>query len=255
MKLRNLFFSLMVLALVFSCGTKKVAVSGKNLSMGQIVEAHKEAAPNFETMVGRIRASYADKNTTQSISISIRMEKDSAIWLSAKLMGIIPLAKALVTPEGVNYYEKINNTYFSGDFRLLGEWLGMELDFEKLQNLLTGQTIYGLDKENYIFENTESGLQFESEGSVFIEKLFLLNPRTFKADAQQLVRKYENQSLTVTYPEYQEIPNGFFPKKISLVAIQGKENVKIDIEYRSLEFDVPVSFPFEIPKGYEEIQL
>lgn len=255
MKLKNLFFSSLVLAMFCSCGTKKVAVLGKDLSMEQVVEQHMEAAPDFKTLVGRVHVTYADKSTTQSISISIRMKKDSAIWLSAKLAGILPLAKALITPEGVGYYEKINKTCFSGDFRLLGKWLGMELDFEKVQNLLTGQTIYDLDKENYSLKNTKSGLQFQSESGVFLKKLFLLNPRTYKAKAQQLVKENQNQSLTVTYPEYQEIPKGFFPKKINLVAIQGKESVKIDIEYRSLEFDVPVSFPFEIPKGYEKVKL
>jgi hypothetical protein len=238
-----------------SCGAKKVAVSGKNLSARQIIQKHEEAAPDFKSLAGRIRAGYADEHTTQSISISIRMKKDSAIWLSAKLAGIIPLAKALITPEEVKYYEKINKTYFSGDFRLLSEWLGMELDFEKTQNLLVGQAIYPLDKEKYIMEKKGSGVQFESENERFLKKLFLLNPETFKTEAQQLVRESANQSMTVTYPEYEKFKNFYFPKEISIVAIHEKENMKIDIEYRDLEFDVPVSFPFEIPAGYEKIQL
>ena len=41
------------------------------------------------------------------------------------------MAKALITPTKVSYYEKINNTYFEGDFSLLSNWLGTDLDFQK----------------------------------------------------------------------------------------------------------------------------
>lgn len=255
MKLRKLFFPLLILALLSSCSSKKIAVADKNLSEKQILDLHRKAAPDFETLTGRVRAGYTDEYTSQNISISIRMKKDSTIWLSAKLAGILPMAKAIITPTEVKYYEKINKTYFSGDFRLLSDWLGMELDFEKVQNLLTGQTIYGLETEKYLMEKKNNGIQFESENTRFLKKLFLLNPATFKTEAQQLVSGYANQSLTVTYPEYQEMPGFYFPKKISIITIQEGENMKIDIEYRDLEFDVPVSFPFEIPAGYERIQL
>lgn len=255
MKLRSFFFPMLILALLSSCGSKKIAVTDENLSAKQIVDLHREAAPDFQTLAGKVRAGYTDEYTSQNISISIRMKKDSTIWLSAKLAGILPLAKAIISPTEVKYYEKINKTYFSGDFRLLSNWLGMELDFEKVQHLLTGQTIYSLENEKYLMEKKNNGIQFESEKARFLKKLFLLNPVTFKTEAQQLVHEYTNQSLTVTYPEYQEMSGFYFPKKISIIAIQKGENMKIDIEFRDLEFDVPVSFPFEIPTGYERIQL
>ncbi|HET8838737.1 MAG TPA: DUF4292 domain-containing protein, partial [Flavobacteriaceae bacterium] len=194
-------------------------------------------------------------DNSQSISINIRMEKDKMIWLSAKLAGIIPLAKVLITPTEVKFYEKVKKTYFVGDFRLLSDWLGTNLDFQKVQNLLTGQTIYNLEEGNYEMEETPNGFEFQSDEEAFLTKLFLLNPQTFKAEAQQLVRGEENQSLTITYPKYQEI-NGFdFPKEIQIIANQGGESTKIEIEFRSLEMDVPIDFPFDIPSGYKEIKI
>lgn len=253
---KNCLFLMLISVGIVSCGSKKTALSGgKAFSMKKIIKEHENAAPDFNTLRGKLRAGYATKDQSQSITISIRMEKDKAIWLSAKLAGIIPLAKALITPKEVKYYEKINKTYFSGDFRLLSEWLGTKLDFEKVQNLLTGQTIYELNDNEYRLEENDNGYQFQSEEEAFLTKLFLLNPKTFKTEAQQLVREKENQSVTVTYPEYQEISGFQFPKKISIIANQAGENTKIDIEYRSLEFEVPVDFPFSIPSGYKEITI
>lgn len=255
MRLKNCLFLLLISIGISSCGAKKSALSTKDLAMKKIVAKHKEAAPDFSTLRGRIRAGYATADESQSISISMRMEKDKAIWLSAKLAGIIPLAKVLITPKEVKYYEKINQTYFVGDFSLLSKWLGTKLDFEKVQNLLTGQTIYDLDDATYRLEENENGYQFHSEKGAFLAKLFLLNPKTFKAEAQQLIRSEQNQSLTITYPEYQQVNGFYFPKEIAIIANQGAESTKINIAFRSLEFDVPVSFPFNIPSGYKEITI
>lgn len=255
MRLKNCLFLLFVTALFYACGAKKTALSGSDLAAKKVIANHEEAAADFHTLRGKIRAGYATKEQSQSISISMRMEKDKAIWLSAKLAGIIPLAKVLITPEKVSYYEKISKSYFVGDFRFLSEFLGTELDFEKVQNLLTGQTIYALNKKDYSLEKTETGYEFRSEAGAVLTKLFLLNPKTFKAEAQQLIRNGKNQSITITYPEYQETNGFYFPKKIVIMANEEEESTKIDIVYRSLEFDIPVSFPFNIPSGYKEITI
>jgi hypothetical protein len=38
-------------------------------------------------------------------------------------------------------HEKINNSYFEGDFSSLSQWLGTDLDYSKIQNLLLGQAM------------------------------------------------------------------------------------------------------------------
>ena len=43
--------------------------------------------------------------------------------LTLKFFGI-PMAKALITPTRVSYYEKINNTYFDGDYSILTKMIG-----------------------------------------------------------------------------------------------------------------------------------
>ena len=59
----------------------------------------------------------------------------------------------------------------------------------------------------------------------------------------------------MTYPTYQTISGQVFVNEINIVANQNNKNTLIDIEYRSVEFNVDVSFPFSIPSGYDEIEL
>nr|WP_240462933.1 DUF4292 domain-containing protein [Mesonia aquimarina] len=247
--------SVLLIFVLISCGSKKAVTENirSDANAASLIKKHQNSEVDFETLQGRLRGSYATKDEEQSISVSLRMEKDKVIWLSAKLAGIIPLAKVKITPERVQYYEKINGTFFDGDFSLLSKWLGTALDFEKVQNLLIGQAIYPLSEEPYRLEKSEQGFRLASKNNAEITKYVLLNPINFRANAQQLVREKEQQSVTITYPEYQDINQKIFPKEINIVVNQEAKNTNITISYRSLAFNEPVSFPFEIPSGYKEI--
>jgi hypothetical protein len=47
------------------------------------------------------------------------------------------MAKASITPTSVSYY----GTYFEGDFSALSQWLGTDLDYNKIQNMLLGEPL------------------------------------------------------------------------------------------------------------------
>lgn len=257
MKIKKYIFLFPLLFFFAACGTKKAVTStaGAKASVANIIKNHEKAEPDFKSLQGNLRASYEDAAQAQSISVSIRMKKDKAIWMSAKLAGLIPLAKIKITPDRVQYYEKINQTYFDGDFSLLSKWLGTDLDFQKVQNLLIGQAIYKLRDGSYQLQTTPETFRLTSPPSEFIKKAFMLNPENYRIMGEQLVRDQNNQSVTITYPEYQEVQGYIFPKKISIIANQEDKNTQIEINYRSLEFDVPVTFPFDIPDGYQEMKI
>ena len=57
------------------------------------------------------------------------MEKDKVIWLSAPL----GIARMMITPDQVAFYNKRDNTYFDGDYSLLSDFVGFDLDFLKFR--------------------------------------------------------------------------------------------------------------------------
>lgn len=254
--LKRIAVLLMLSLFVVSCGSrkglnKKIATRGAEAV--SVIQKHYKNEADFKTASGKLRAVYQDEDKTQSVTLSFRMQKDEAIWMSASILGF-PVAKAYITPTRVSYYEKVSQTYFDGDFSLVSDLLGTPLDFQKLQNLLIGQAIYDLRDEEYDFTTSPKGYQFVADDSM-IKKMFLLDPSTFKAQAQQLVQDGENRSLTVTYSDYQNVEGYIFPDKIKIIASEGATNTNIELTYRSVEFNHEVSFPFEIPSGYEEISL
>ena len=253
-------FPLLLLTAIFltSCGGARTAKMGttapEDAAVAAVVESHYENEVDFETLQGRLSLNYQTEERSQSVTVTFRMKKDETIWMSGQLLGI-PLAKVMITPNSVQFYEKITRTYFDGDFSLLSDLLGTPLDYEKVQNLLLGQTIYDLRQERYRLTESTRGYQLQPEQEDLLKRMFLLDAGNFKALAQQLSQTRENRNVTVTYPEYQKVGGQLFPGQIKILASEGAENTRIDMTFRSIEFNVPVSFPFSIPSGYEEITI
>lgn len=254
---RLLTFAIPFCFLVVSCGTKKAIPENglKNATARKVIKLHEKTAPDFKTLHARIRGSYDDGSSAQSISISMRIKKNDTIWLSAKLAGFIPLAKVLITPQHVQFYDKINQQYFDGNFALLSRWLGTPLNFQKVQHLLLGQALYPLDRNGYDLAAKDNGYQLKSLDSKSIVKLFLIDKTHFRLKGQQFKRPNTPESITISYPEYQHAENIMLPKKIRIIANQKGQTTKINIDYRTFKLNEPVRFPFEIPTGYTEITL
>lgn len=254
--LKRIFTLILLSAFMISCGGSRSTgrIATKNAEAVSVIKKHYTTETQFKTASGKLRAVYQDDEKTQSVNLSFRLEKDKAIWMSASILGF-PVAKAYITPNSVSYYEKVTQTYFDGDFRLVSDFLGTPLDFQKLQNLLIGQAIYDLREEEYNFVQSPRGFQFVKDDGTVMKKMFLLNPANFKAAAQQLAQEQENRSLTVTYSDYQKVDGLIFPENIKIIANEGGSSTNIELTYRSISFNEEVSFPFDIPSGYEEISL
>ncbi|MDX1603097.1 MAG: DUF4292 domain-containing protein [Salinimicrobium sediminis] len=258
--INNRIFPLLLLTLIFltSCGGARKAKMGttapEDAAVAAVVASHYENEVDVNTMQGKLSLNYQTEERNQSVTVNFRMKKDETIWMSGQLLGI-PLAKVMITPNSVQFYEKITGTYFDGDFSLLSDLLGTPLDFQKVQNLLLGQAIYDLRDERYKLTESTRGYQLEAVNNEFLKRMFLLDAGNFKALAQQLGQPRENRSVTVTYPQYQKVEGQLFPGQIQILANDGAENTRIDMTFRGIEFNVPVSFPFSIPSGYEEITI
>ncbi|MBX2828973.1 MAG: DUF4292 domain-containing protein [Flavobacteriaceae bacterium] len=257
--MKRLLQLILVSMLVFSCKGTKTAVGSSRpdsgLAIKGIITAHEAAKPNFTTMASRVKVAYKDEKQKQSITVSLRMERDEKIWIKASILGIT-LAKAYITKDRVSYYETLGNTYFDGDFALLSDWLGTALDFEKTQAILLGQSIFELDRGSYQSSISQNSYQLEPKQQPynFLHSL-LLRPENFKVRSSELTQPEDGRQLFLTYGEYQEMEGNQFPSAIAIRALEGTSETTIDVEFKKIDLNVSVKFPFTIPDGYEEIDL
>lgn len=251
-----IYVGMCILLLVSSCkSTKRLTASGEpnsKLSAKQLVKVHKKNFANFNTLQAKVKIDITQQGKTQGVSFTLRMEKDKVIWLSATL----GLARLKITPDEVKYYSKIDNDYFDGDYKLLSDFAGVDLDFYKVQNLLLGQAIYNLDNGKYdVSVNKASYILKPSERDTIIDLLYLVNPSHFKLDALELYQPSKRRMLQVNYEGYQEVEEQVLPKDIKIVAVDHTDEASISIQFKSINLDKELRFPFKIPAGFKEIQI
>jgi hypothetical protein len=242
-------------ALLFNCKSAKTVASGEanyNLSSRQLIKEYSKKSPDYKTLKSTLKITYNDGKNTQSHSVNFRAKKDETLWMSATFS----VVKALVTPKKVSFYNKLDNTYFEGDYRYLSELLGTELDFQKVQNLLLGNAIFDLKEDTYKMsvDNGSYILQPKKQRELF-EIFFLLDPSLFKVKSQQISQPQELRHLQIDYLSHQEVDKQILPEKVKVIAVEANEELIIGLEFKNITLNEELRFPFRIPSGFKEIKL
>ena len=255
--IKSLKLIVIVLVVLFTgCkSAKSVTNSGvldSKITSKELIRAHKKQDFKFKTLQSKVKVEYIQGEKSQSHSINLRMEKDKTIWLSATF-GVV---RAKITPKRVSFYNKLDNTYFDGDFSLISELLGTELNFENVQSLLLGHSLFDLNKRDFDAEIYESSyvLKPQDQNALF-EIFYLLNPSHFLMNSQQLSQPLDRRMLQIDYNDYQEVEKHILPQNIKVIAVEDTEETIINMEFKSVSLNNELRFPFRIPSGFEEIEV
>jgi len=245
--------TLLFLVTITSCKPKGFiaeATATKPIKAEKIVHNHYALDKDFKTAYIKADVSYKDPNESLNLSADIRIQKDEKILISIRFFGIT-MAKGLITPTEVKYYEKSGSSYFEGDYSTLSKWLGTDLDFTKVQNMLIGEAFDNLEQGKYE-SSVENGLyKLEEKSSKNMLKTFLFEASMYLIKKQQIQQMDQQRTLTVDYPNHKQYDNIRFPSALQIDAINRGKKTEIDIEYSSVKLNDELSFPYSVPSGYD----
>ncbi len=248
--------SAFLVVFLIGCKSKQAvatAAANDNIEVTKIINGHYKNEHDFSTLNIRANAKYEDEKQSHSMNADIRIKKDEIIWINIKFLGI-PMAKAMITPTKVSYYEKINNTYFEGDFSMLSNWLGTDLDFNKVQNLFLGKAIDDLTKDKWVSEVVEKMFKLSLPNGSDVSKEFYFEGANYLLKKETITQASQNRSLEIRYPSFKEEKGMFLPNEINIKAEQNNK-VTIDIEYKNTTFNENLSYPYSVPSGYTAVEI
>lgn len=254
------YISLLLLTLsLTSCGVfkkKGTTVDTANVEVSskmRVSDLQKqlEVPEQWKTLRIRANAEYKDEKIDQSIGVEIRIKKNEVILVSAKL-GPITVAKALITPQRVSYYERANSTYFDGDFSMLSKWLGTELNYAKVEALLLGQVDW--DKAN-TGELITSNKQWQA---IWKENASTQGSYIWNALTAVLVQQKYSQAqrtMEVNFSQHAKFDSWVFPQEVQIQAQHPQGKNRIALSYNQLVVNPELTFPYEVPSGFERVTL
>jgi len=248
-------FILFFFALFFAC-KRPPASSVPSLPPPEITpERVNVKNVEFAYFKSRSKITYTEAAASQNATVDIRIKRDSVIWLSLNKVGIEG-ARTLITRDSIFIIDRLNNDFLSYDFVSLSKRFNFPITFDLLQAAILGNLL--LQEENNraleVIREKDFYLLKQSEDSVTINQY--VSPEDFKVKKVLIVEKPTNNSLSLSYENFNLLDNFLFPytSQLSLnyQSQQGNFITEVSLQHQKAELsDKELKFPFAVPLKYE----
>ena len=272
--LKNLCrFNLLLLAPLFfiaSCSPARKVMKAPIKEEGAdfLFAKLKEKELKFDWFSAKFSAEYSNKGKKNSFNGQIRIRKDSLIWISMTPMLGIEAVRLMISQDSVKMMNRLNNTYFIGDYEYVNRFLNTNIDFDLLQAFLLGNDLQfyedgkfraSIDRGEYKLSTQERQklkkfVRSNQENlKIFIQNIWL-DPVNFKithTDVKEIRR--DNIKLESAYTDFEPLGNQLFPRKMSYI-IWADNTIKVNVDFSKMTLDIPMQFPFKIPSSYQPVK-
>ena len=255
--LKHFIFLLGLTFFFISC--KSVAVLPtktpiKNVDISALATKIKSNYPKINKVRSRIRVTYDDGKREQQIIVQFRLEKQKKIWLSASM--IIPIAKLMITPEEVLFYEKFQKNYFKGSLDIINSLTKMSFIYSDIENLFLGKPFLdpSLGRWKQV-SNPKNYILLPQGKRNRLKPTLFFNPSTFILNEQRFLIPGTNQTLTIKYLNHFRIEGEILPQLIEITLFNGQISKRLELEFTRTDFPEKLNFPFQIPVEYNEIEF
>ena len=207
---------------------------------------------SFQYLSGHGKLHFQKKDTDQSANFSLRVRRDSAIWLSGSLLGIEGV-RALLTPDSVRVVNRLQKTYFAGDYAYLSQLLNVPVTYQQVQAIVLGD-YQAAPKGALPVVKTEGDNQAVTFPAAPLILEQLVSASTGRLQQLKVSESAAQRSLTVAYSDFQK-PSGTdlpFAFTSHVVGQQGGAGgTTATLNYQKVEVGSGhLDFPFSVPKGY-----
>lgn len=268
---KQLLGIIFILSLVlFSCKNKEKAsrkpLEGKNVEylLNQLTINEFQ----FSTLSAKAGFNILKEGKNTAFKASIRIRKDSAIWLSITPALGIELARILITQDSVKIINRLQKEYFIGDFEYINKKFNVDLVFDDIQSVLLGNSLafekdeklrFAIDNDMYYLGNMTK--RRAKKADIKPQKIerkknevvsLWLDENTFKINKFLLSDLTADRFIRGVYLNQQKVEEQIFPHLLKFY-IQSKEPTELEIEYSRVSLNKSISFSFNISPKYEQV--
>lgn len=142
-KRQNIIIIFLLLLVLVSCKAARFINGGK----GETIRPHRlyrhlEANRfDFENVNLKFSANVDFGESSQSFGGNIKIKRDSIIWISLRSFNVEGL-RVVITKDSVKYINRLDNTYYLGEFSFLQERFAIDVDYNALEAILTNNFFF-----------------------------------------------------------------------------------------------------------------
>jgi len=247
MRIKNIFYLIIILAIVFSCKSKQqiVKVQQENKLLSELIQKVQNAEPKFTSAnISKMSVDLTLNGRNFNVNANCKIKKDSAIHISIVPFGF-EMFKMEINNDSILIFDKMNKKLYVTDFKFFENRFGVVIDFNNLQAMFSNQ-YFNIGKDNIQFENTsfkknennEFQIDFTSDNMFQTSIINDIN-RIVKIDFISKINNYKMQTL---YTDFIQMDSQIFPQKINLLATSGQKEFKSTFNISKVLFNSNLTF-------------
>lgn len=113
----------------------------ENIRPAKLYKHIEENAFEYDNLTLKFSAEMLNGESSETFSAIVRSKKDSIIWLSLRSYNIEG-ARVCITRDSVKYLNRLDNTYYQGDYNFLIDRFQLDIDYNTLESILTNNFFF-----------------------------------------------------------------------------------------------------------------
>lgn len=251
-------FLCLLLAFFASCSSSKTSVS-------EDIKGKSSVVLDYNTLSAKVVVSVGNFD----LNASLRMKRDSFIFLSLQPFAGVEVARLCVTDKDVFIIDRINKRYSQTSMKDLMDSSSVYVSVGILQSILTNRL--------FLLKEGREAARLSDFSATHIESSWLLQymdpgkafTQEFTTDEQYRVKNamisLGQEMKRLEYGQFETLENGvLFPMSVKVFlsgpADRGSlfgqsSSMDFAIQYKKLELNKEVNFTNPIPKGYAKVTV
>ncbi|HAH24392.1 MAG TPA: hypothetical protein DCL77_11675 [Prolixibacteraceae bacterium] len=233
--------------------------------------------------IKKIVCQFDNGKTKTSFRANIQAEKDKEITLNLTKLNI-PVGRLWLTPDSVKFINYLENNYSLDNYTYLSSLLGMNLDFETVNAILSnnvfslrdqqgnsdnGEYESSIEQGMYVLQSvrnsksdspnakTRDKRKVKSsrklvEGAPIRQKLYV-DPQTFKLRKMTLEDAANARSVDVDFSEFVQVGKQLYPGEISLHLQSPDNTMEMKIKLSNFSLDEEKGVRFKVPEKFTRV--
>lgn len=239
-----------LVALLLLAGCKKEVIPTDAATVTETVGRVSVKNIDFNYLTARGQLKLEEKGETTTSGYTMRVKKDSVIWVSVQPGLGIEAARLKITQDSVLLINRIHKEVLATNYSFLSNRFKVELNFDVLQAILLG---------NYQPQGQEKVMEAEQLQHIQQLRSNLLFDYFISRDSQKLQQlnvqdRLSSSTITVKYNNFQEVGQVAFAHLMAAEVQQAGQASVFTLNHSKVTItDEILTFPFAIPADYKRL--
>ena len=193
-------------------------------------------------------AEYFDGKQSVSLNMDVCAKKDQYIYLNAKALGFVNVARLMIQPDSIRILDLINRKYISASYQFMKKFTQANLGFNELQNMIWANAFYDPEMNQTLFDSLGEQLILllnmgNTQQKTMYNKAFILQSVLLSEQAK-------SQQMQVDFANFKNVDGINYPHNV-VINISGEKKIECKFVISNFAGSIKKEPQFVIPKSYK----